>query len=126
MTFVAADTNVLIHFLQGDGGADIVLLRRALLDEALLLPPPVLSEMASAPLLPEQTMLQLQALPLLPLTQGFWVRAGLLRREIRAKGFKAHLADALIAQCCIDNTATLITRDRDFRHYVDFGGLKVA
>jgi predicted nucleic acid-binding protein len=42
------------------------------------------------------------------------------------KGFKARLADALIAQACIDSDVALITRDRDFRHFAKHCGLKLA
>jgi predicted nucleic acid-binding protein len=40
---------------------------------------------------------------------------------VLATGFKARLADALIAQACIDHDVALITRDKDFRHFVRHG-----
>jgi predicted nucleic acid-binding protein len=49
-----------------------------------------------------------------------------MRTLILSKGLKARLADALIAQCCIDAGATLVCRDRDFRHFARWGGLKLA
>jgi predicted nucleic acid-binding protein len=36
-------------------------------------------------------------------------------------GFKAKLADTLIAQSCLDHDVPLITRDGDFRHFVALG-----
>ena len=63
---------------------------------------------------------------MLPLQPGFWERAGLTRRRIRREGGKAKLADALIAQCCIDADVALIAHDPDFRHFATYGGLKLA
>jgi predicted nucleic acid-binding protein len=42
------------------------------------------------------------------------------------KGIRAKTADALIAQSCIDHDVALITRDRDFRHFVRHCGLKLG
>jgi predicted nucleic acid-binding protein len=36
------------------------------------------------------------------------------------------LADALIAQSCIDHEISLIARDGDFRHFAKHCGLKLA
>ncbi len=36
------------------------------------------------------------------------------------------LADALIAQSCIDHDVRLVTRDADFRHFARLGGLRLA
>jgi hypothetical protein len=55
-------------------------------------------------------------LPLLEVQPGYWQRVGTLRAKVLARGFKSRVADALIAQCCIDHGVKLITRDRDFRH----------
>ncbi|PJB33579.1 MAG: hypothetical protein CO107_15405, partial [Deltaproteobacteria bacterium CG_4_9_14_3_um_filter_51_14] len=59
------------------------------------------------------------------LEEGIWERAGALRAKILAHGLKSRLADALIAQVCIDHRCPLITRDRDFRHYARWGGLQL-
>ena len=64
-------------------------------------------------------------LPVLPTNDGYWKRAGELRRSVLEVGRKAKLADALIAQVCIDNNASLITNDADFRHFTR-AGLKLA
>lgn len=64
-------------------------------------------------------------LPLLNLTEGYWIRAGLLRAKILKSGHKARLADTLIAQSCLDHQATLVARDRDFRVFHRLAGLKL-
>ena len=56
----------------------------------------------------------------------FWERAGLLRAKLAARRSRARLADALIAQSCIDHDVRLITRDSDFRHFARVGGLRLA
>jgi hypothetical protein len=48
------------------------------------------------------------------------------RRVVLRKGCKARVGNALIAQSCIDHDIALITRDRDFRHFVAHCGLKLA
>ena len=63
---------------------------------------------------------------LLPITDGYWERAGLLRAKVLKAGRKAALGDALIAQACIDADVPLLTRDADFAAYVKLGGLKLA
>ncbi len=77
--------------------------------------PVTLTELFSAPnLLPtlRQTFL---GIPILPLQDGFWERAGLLRAKILAKGAKAGLAATLIAQTCLDHHIPMVTRDQDFQ-----------
>lgn len=65
------------------------------------------------------------SLPLLLIDDGYWKRAGDLRRSILDAGRKAKLADVLIAQSCIDHDVALITHDTDFRHFTR-AGLKLA
>ena len=48
---------------------------------------------------------------------GYWQRAGALRAKALSKRRKARLADALIAQTCIDRKIALLTRDKDFRAF---------
>jgi predicted nucleic acid-binding protein len=36
------------------------------------------------------------------------------------------MPDALIAQCCIDADVPLIARDKDYRHFESWCGLKLA
>ena len=63
--------------------------------------------------------------PRLPLKEGYWERAGALRATLIAACGKAPLADALIAQCCLDHGLRLVSRDADFRHFVRVAGLQL-
>ena len=81
------------------------------------MPPPVLTELLSDPELAPSVAQTLLELPMIPLTDGFWVRAGKLRSRALARKRKARLGDALIAQCCIDANIPLITRDADFKAF---------
>ena len=53
-------------------------------------------------------------------------RAGILRARLHAHRLTFRLADSLIAQSCLDHNLALITRDRDFRHFAQHGGLRLA
>ena len=109
---IAADTSSLVAYLSGEDGDDVRLIEQAMASEDLRLPPPVISELLSGAASTEQVQYLLANVPVLPIELGFWERAGLGRRIVLAKGRKARLADALIAQCCIDAGIPLIVRDR--------------
>ncbi len=123
---IACDTSSLINFLQASGGADAELVRSALRRDALWLPPPVRTELLSRPFAGLSATDILSGAKLIPLADGFWDRAGHNRRILIGKGLKAKLADALIAQCCIDADIPLITSDTDFRQFERWCGLKLA
>jgi predicted nucleic acid-binding protein len=123
---IAADTSTWVAFLQGDSGADVELLDRALADRHVLMPPAVLTELLSDPQLPEDLRTTLTDVPLVELAEGFWRRAGDLRASVLRTRRKARLGDALIAQACIDGGIPLITRDRDFRAFADAAGLDLV
>jgi len=123
---IAVDTSSWIAFLEGDAGADTELLDRALQDRQVLMAPVVLAEVVSDPKLPADVLQTLSDLPLLEIGPGYWQRAGQLRARVLAKGRKARLGDALIAQTCIDHGIPLLTRDRDFRAFADAAGLDLA
>ncbi len=122
---IAVDTSTLVAFLGGEEGGDVTAFMRALARDQVCLPPVVVSELLSAPEAPriERWIVNL---PILVVTDGFWQRAGLLRRKILARRLAAPLADTLIAQTCIDHDVSLVTRDNDFRRYVKHGGLVLA
>lgn len=123
---IAADTSSLSAFFKGDDGPDIELVRGALQAGDIVLPPVVVTEMLSD-LLAREAMLQTVAeFALLPVLDGYWQRAGDSRRLLLQKSLKAKVADALIAQACIDHGVALITRDTDFRHFAKHCGLKLA
>ncbi len=120
---IAADTSTWIAYLQGDAGGDAQLLDQALEDRQVLMAPVVLTEVLSDPKLPSDVAQTLSQLPLIEIKPGYWQRAGILRSQALAKRRKARLGDALIAQSCIDRGIPLLTRDRDFRAFVEAEGL---
>jgi predicted nucleic acid-binding protein len=120
---VAADTSSMIAFLQEGEGDDVEVIQSALDHQQLVLPPLVLTELLSDPALPQTVRALLTALPQLQIEPGFWERAGLLRASILKQRRKARIADALIAQCCLDQSVPLVTRDKDFRHFARSAGL---
>ena len=120
---IAADTSSMVAFLQGDPGDDAELIQSALDHQQLVLPPAVLSELLSDPALPKSVRRLLAGLPILDIEPGFWERAGLLRASVLKQKKKARVADALIAQSCLDQVTPLVTRDRDFRHFASAAGL---
>ncbi len=122
---IAADSSSFIAHLSGDQGEDVEILDQALSDRLVVLPPVVLVELLSDPKLLASTSNLLTVLPLLETSNGYWERAGALRAKALAKGRKARLADTLIAQSCLDHDVPLIARDRDFRVFAHFAGLKI-
>lgn len=122
---IAVDSSSLIAYFQGAQGVDVERLENVLTLKALVLPPPVLTELLSDPEVSEPVLKLIAQTPTLQIQGDYWERAGHLRAKILAKGLKARLADTLIAQSCIDHDLPLITRDPDFRHFQRFGGLKL-
>lgn len=123
---IAVDSSSLISFLQGADASDGPLVREALRANVLWFPPPVKTEIMSGRITGATFDELMRGVRLLPITPGFWERAGDNRRLLISKGLKAKLADTLIAQCCIDAGAPLITRDGDYRHFAQWCGLKLA
>jgi predicted nucleic acid-binding protein len=123
---IAADTSSVINFLSGAQTVDRPRVRAALRAQELCLPPPVKTELLSG--WPRAAGLDelLRQAPLMPIADGYWQRAGDHRHLLLSKGLKAKLADALIAQCCIDADVALIAHDEDFRHFAQWCGLKLA
>lgn len=120
---IAADTSSLVAFLEGEDGDDTGVIQSALDHQQLALPPVVLAELLSDPALPRGVRTLLAGLPILDIEPGFWERAGLLRASVLKQKKKARVADALIAQSCLDQSTPLVTRDRDFRHFAQAAGL---
>jgi hypothetical protein len=120
---IAADSSTWIAFLQGGGGEDSQLLRKALQDRQALMVPVVLTELLSDPKLPPSVAATLSEIPLIELTPGYWERAGALRAQVLGQRLKARLGDVLIAQSCIDRGVPLITRDRDFHAFTQAANL---
>ena len=120
------DTSSFIAYLQGDKGKDVELIDEVLSDEIGVLSPVSVTELLSDFQLDPFIKKIILELPTLPVTEGYWERAGSLRAKILQKGHKARLADTLIAQNCLDHHALLITRDKDFKIYKEIAGLRLA
>ena len=121
---IAADTSTWIAYLEGERGRDVQLLDKALGDRQVLMVPVVLTELLSDPQLPTSVSKSLAEVPLVEIRSGYWERAGALRAAVLAKRRKSRLGDALIAQTCIDQGISLITRDRDFRAFAEAAGFE--
>ncbi len=118
---IAIDTSSLLAFLAGESGKDVEYVDVALQQGTVVLPGVVVAELFSAPNISTGLISIIRQIPLLEPSPGFWERCGKLRSKVLARKFKSKLADALIAQNCIDNEVALVTRDGDFRHYVTHG-----
>jgi predicted nucleic acid-binding protein len=123
---IAADTSALIAFLKGESGVDMDLLSEALRSGNLCLPPVVVTELLSDPKASPDLLEPLSNIEVMEPGDGYWHRAGDLRRTLLSKGLKAKIADTLIAQSCLDRDVALITRDPDFRHFAKYCGLKLV
>lgn len=118
---IALDSSAVIAYLSGSDSASARHAGAALESKQACLPPVVLAELLSDPILPPSVGALLKDLPRLDVTDGYWERAGALRARVLAAGRKARLADALIAQSCLDHRVALVTGDRDFRHFTRHG-----
>jgi predicted nucleic acid-binding protein len=123
---IAADASSLIAFFEGEIAQDTDAIAAAFDGLELALPPPVLVELIGRSPDPAAYDEIAEKATLLPLAEGYWHRARTSRRLLLSRGLKARAIDSLIAQCCIDADAPLITRDADFRHFARWCGLKLA
>jgi predicted nucleic acid-binding protein len=119
------DPSSLIAYLEGKSGDDVDLVDQAFVDGIGVLSPVTVTELLSDPQLSASLQQTILEVPVLPILDGFWARTGLLRARILRSGHKAKLADALIAQNCLDHNATLVTRDADFRVFNRVAGLRI-
>ena len=122
---IAVDTSSWIAFLSGAAGADVEFVEQALADRQVAMPPVVLTELLSDSKLPASVSQLIAQVPLLEVIDGYWERAGTLRAKVLRLKRRAPLADALIAQSCLDHEVALVTRDGDFRPFVRAGGLRL-
>ena len=123
---IAADTSTWIAFFEGASGDDVQILDKALGDRQVLMVPAVLTELLSDSQVPASVAGILKELPMLAIESGYWIRAGELRAKVLAKGRRARLGDALIAQSCLDHGIALLTRDRDFRAFAETADLNLV
>jgi hypothetical protein len=126
MTTTAIDSSVTIAWLQGQVGEETERLDTLIRSGDAVLTPVTVTELLSGRrLLPEVAEL-LSQMPVVRTKRGYWERTGRLRSELLKRGRKAGLGDAFIAQACIDHDVPLLTCDRDFAAFAEFGGLKLA
>ena len=122
---VALDTSSVIAFLQGETGPDVAAVDWALEHSQAVLPPVVLCELLSDPRLSEELSELFKNLPQLEISRGFWERTGRLRARVLSRRKRAHLADSLIAQSCLDHSVPLVTRDSDFQNFSESSRLEL-
>lgn len=122
---IAADTSTWVAFFRGEAGEDVKLLDKALEDRQVVMVPVVLTELLGDPQISSSVTNTLAEVPLIEIGPGYWERAGRLRAKVLAKGRKARLGDALIAQTCVDSGISLIARDRDFQSFIETAGLRL-
>ncbi len=77
---IAADTSTLSAFFKGDSGKDVELVHMALDGRNICLSPVVVIEMLSDPLARQAMMDTVAEFPQLSITDGYWLRAGTMRR----------------------------------------------
>jgi predicted nucleic acid-binding protein len=123
---IAADTSTWVAFLEGGEGDDTEWLDRALEERQVVMVPAVLTELLSDPELPPEVSEMLLQIPQMEIRLGFWQRAGMLRAQVLVTRRRARLGDALIAQTCVDARVVLLTRDRDFRAFVEAAKLDLV
>jgi predicted nucleic acid-binding protein len=122
---IAADTSSLVAFLRGEAGSDVEQISTAAGSGQLAISPVVIAQVLSGSDSSDVESI-LARIPILDPGEGYWQRCGRNRNLLKKKGLKAKVADALIAQSCIDHDVALITRDGDFRHFAKHCGLKLA
>lgn len=123
---IAADTSSLIAFFSGEDGDAVDKVAAAMTSGELVLPPVVVTEILSDPAASAVLDQQIPRLGTLLIHEGYWARAAHSRRTLHKHRLRAKTADALIAQSCIDHDIPLISRDRDFRYFARYCGLKLA
>lgn len=123
---IAADTNVVIGWLENRDDPVVERFGALLRQRIIVLPPVVATELWSAPSAQLGMGDLLAGLTVMPIVDGYWERAGLLRARLFSEGRRARLGDALIAQSCLDADAALLTRDEDFAAFEALAGLRRA
>jgi predicted nucleic acid-binding protein len=123
---VVADTSVWVDFFAGD---DVPLLADALAQTTVVLPPIVVAELASGARRRRDRAVIADLVRDLPLHETpveHWLRVGELRRALRARGLSVSTPDAHVAQCALDRSALLLSRDAIFRRIAQYCTLRVA
>jgi predicted nucleic acid-binding protein len=111
---VVVDTSVWIDFF---AGGDLPALADALGQGAVVLPPIVIAELVSGAqrAADRREIAELvQELTIHDTPPEHWVRVGTLRRELKDRGLSVSTPDAHVAQCALDRSAFLLSRDAVF------------
>ncbi|MSP62179.1 MAG: PIN domain-containing protein [Myxococcales bacterium] len=117
MSALVVDSSSWISYF--DGGAGDSLIDDALAEGRVWLPPVVVAELLSGRMSSRQRReieSLLADLPLCALDFPHWVRVGLLRATLLAKGVSISTPDAHVAQCALDLGALLLSEDGIFGH----------
>lgn len=120
---IVADSSVLIPWAEGIVTDKTTLLQEHIEQLTLRVAPISITELLSARDLAPEIRLIAETLHTLELQEGYWARAGLLRSRCLSAGRRTRLADALIAQACLDAALPLLTNDGDFEVFQAIGGL---
>jgi tRNA(fMet)-specific endonuclease VapC len=122
---VVVDTSAWIDFF---AGAELPALADALARGAVVLPPIVIAELVSGARRPAERraiaslVLELAVHDTPP---EHWMRVGSLRRSLKDRGLSVSTPDAHVAQCAIDRSAPLLTRDHIFARISELVPLKL-
>lgn len=114
MSALAVDTSVWIEFFRGRA---LPALEGALERGFVILPPVVAAELLSAPLSArKRTALadMLGDLPLHPTPFEHWAAVGALRAKLQRAGLSVSTPDAHVAQCALECSGMLWSRDQIF------------
>lgn len=123
---IVADTSVLIPWAAGAATPKAELLSTHLATSTLLVAPVTVAELMSVRVLTPEIATLAASLTLLELEEGYWTSVGLLRGRCLAAGRRARLADAMIAQACLDAGLPLLTDDGDFSVFQELAGLQLV
>jgi len=122
---VVVDTSAWIDFF---AGAELPALTDALARGVVVLPPIVIAELVSGARRPADRraiaglVLELTVHDTPP---AHWVRVGMLRRELKDRGLSVSTPDAHVAQCAMDRSAPLLTKDQIFARMAEIVPLKL-
>jgi predicted nucleic acid-binding protein len=123
---IVADSSVLIPWAEGNPTEKTKLVRFHIKQKTLFVAPVSITELLSTRDVRPVIRMVTEMLDVLEMRDGYWERAGLLRGKCLAAGRRARLADALIAQACLDEDLPLLTNDGDFEVFQLNGGLKLV
>lgn len=123
---IGVDTSVVIPWFNGGDYPEVARFDALLRRNQVCIAPVTATELLSGVDAGEIETNLVEAVFWLPMSEGYWERAGALRSKVRRSDRRAKLADALIAQACMDADVPLLTRDGDFKGFAELGGLRLA